>query len=404
MDRCVSMVAAHVLVALALGAPTVTAQQGRGTAAEVENPTTITAITTENRDGTTVVIIIADDEFKPFGWRYYEIAGDEPRAVLRVRGIVRAFDADVLSVHGPLLERIRVGHHPDHLPPELHLVFDLTSPRVMIRNVEAKGKRLEVTLGLDLPGGASPTSPLSRATPSPTSLPSGSSASPTPASTPAPTATPSSPPTRTPTATATASPIATATETPTPAPTAAPTATPTTAPVSTPTPTPSRTAPPMPSGPSTPTPFPGITSVPGTVVPAAATPRQASPTPRQTRPPRRPATTARLLEVEPQFHADGTTVVRIRLDEPVRYERYRLIEISHDPPRAVLSLFGVEAAGLPRVTQVDRGGLESVRIVAAPNSGRDVHVLLSFSSPGSTVREIVVRGQDLEVQIGAPPG
>lgn len=65
-------------------------------------------------------------------WRHYRIADGPPRHVVVVSGIAHPPTGNQVEVDDARVRRVRIGHHPDADPPELHVVLDLADASVEI--------------------------------------------------------------------------------------------------------------------------------------------------------------------------------------------------------------------------------------------------------------------------------
>ncbi|RMH18679.1 MAG: hypothetical protein D6696_12530, partial [Acidobacteria bacterium] len=106
---------------------------------------------TRSRGGTRVTIT-TDGRIGRDRVSELKLGGEQPRLVLRLRGIAEPFRAERLAVASPELLQIRIGYHPAATleASELHVVLDLASPRAArIGDLEVlDGRRLEVLVGL----------------------------------------------------------------------------------------------------------------------------------------------------------------------------------------------------------------------------------------------------------------
>jgi hypothetical protein len=105
---------------------------------------------TVDEAGRTVVVVTGAQPFDGRQYRSYHLT-DPPRAVVLVSGIDSPYLPGSLTLDDRNVTTVRIGHHPEVAPPELHIVFDLTSDAVEIRSVTHERERLTVLLGP--PGG-----------------------------------------------------------------------------------------------------------------------------------------------------------------------------------------------------------------------------------------------------------
>jgi hypothetical protein len=76
----------------------------------------------------------------------FRIEGDEPRHVVRLRGVTRPLSPASLEVGSPQVRRVRAGLHGDRSPSELHLVLDLGGPAVRVTGVDPAGGGLRIVV------------------------------------------------------------------------------------------------------------------------------------------------------------------------------------------------------------------------------------------------------------------
>jgi hypothetical protein len=67
-----------------------------------------------------------------------------PRELLRISGISTPSEPDSVPVGGPLVARIRLGHHPELSPPELYVVVDLGSTAARVGEVRSSGNTIRI--------------------------------------------------------------------------------------------------------------------------------------------------------------------------------------------------------------------------------------------------------------------
>jgi hypothetical protein len=304
-----SRVAATSFVFAAMVAATAVTGSASG---EPPAGTRITQVSIEHLDDDSTAIAV-DFDGPITGQRWFRIDGNEPRAVLRIIGIVEAYRPYEVAVEDGRVRRVRIGHHPEFNPPEEHLVFDLVDDQVAISRVVKQDRRLVVILRkVEGSFGSRPPAP---SKPTPTAVvPITEPATPTPTMTPTATAPPTPIPTVDPTATATIAP-------PTPPTSAPPTATPA-SPISPEQPRPAPTAPPT------------------------NPPQVAAPDRRGTATPQPPqGFSGRLLtELVISHREDGSALVRVTADGPIEGSDVSFFGVRVPPPRNILVIPG---AGLP---------------------------------------------------------
>lgn len=81
-------------------------------------------------------------------WEYTTTRLDAPpRALVAIRGVTRPFPRAEIPVGTDLVERIRIGFHPERPESELHLVVDLAGPEAALVRTEAEGQELRLHVG-----------------------------------------------------------------------------------------------------------------------------------------------------------------------------------------------------------------------------------------------------------------
>jgi len=115
------------------------ATPGRSTA------TMLRDISWQRQGGSLVVTLTADGPWTNGGWDHFRMDEGTPREVVRLRGIREPFRPG-LPVGETELRQIRTGYHRRAGGPELHVVLDLSSPRVRLTGMEAQGADLRITL------------------------------------------------------------------------------------------------------------------------------------------------------------------------------------------------------------------------------------------------------------------
>jgi len=329
--------------------------------AESDAASVVTAISAwQGADGATVVEVKADAPFPPGSLRHSHMFGELPREVLRIRGITTRYRPYTTLVGDGNVHRIRVGHHPEFAPPELHLVFDLVSDAVVISGMVREGNRLLLYLS------GPPSAPTPRAPP------------PTP--TPTPTLRPTLRPTWTPTPT----------QTPSPAGTPSPRAT-SLVPVATDAPVePVATVPPAGT----------MTSPP----PAARSSRyrvwgDGRPSARE-----RPGysvrqTPARVVtEIVTSDRGDGSSLLRISADGSFSEGSFRYLETATDPLRDVLLIRGVEISKSPLLLDIKDPNVKQLELTIDRESRPPyLRVEIRFNSPGVRAERVTAQGRHLVV-------
>jgi len=366
--RCHSRTALPTLLVVALVAATVPTRSAVG-----ESPagTRIEHVSVEHRADDSSVIVVAFDG-SITGHRWSHIYGEEPRAVLRVAGIVEAYRPYEVEVEDGRVRRVRIGHHPEIDPPEEHLVFDLIDNRVAITRVVKQDRRLIVVLErVEGSGGSQPPAP---SAPTPTAL--------------VPTTVPATPtPTRTPSATAT----------PTPTPRLDLTATATPAPPTPPTSTPPTTTPTSPISPEQPRAAPP--ALPTNPAQVAAADRQFTAIPH----PPKDFSGPLLTELVISHREDGSALVRVTADGPIEGSDVRFFGVRVAPPRNLLVIPGVGLPGEDARLPV-RDGLLCEIGVEFTSTGGPARIELTFflASSEVTFEQAGVKGAHAVILLRPP--
>ena len=116
-------------------------------APEAARPLTgLNRITWSESDSATVLALIGDGEIQRRQVEVVPIAGGQPRLVIKISEVRRAFQPAVLEVGTSHVQRVRAGLHAGS---ELHVVIDLTAADVSVLDLAIRGSRLEVRLGAE---------------------------------------------------------------------------------------------------------------------------------------------------------------------------------------------------------------------------------------------------------------
>ncbi len=361
------MAAPTLLVAAVVAATVVTLSA----AGDSPAGTHITHVSVEHRDSDSTVIAVSFDG--PItGHRWSHIDGEEPRAVLRIAGILEAYRPYEVAVEDGRVRRVRIGHHPEFNPPEEHLVFDLIDNRVAITQVMKQDQRLIVVLQrVEASGRSRPPAP---SEPSPTALvPRTAPATPTPTMTPTATAPPTPIPTLDPTVTAPLAP-------PTPPTSAPPTATPA-SPIS---PEQPRAAPPtLPTNP------PQV-AAPDRRVTAIPHPPKDFPGPL-------------LTELVISHREDGSTLVRVTADGPIEGLDVRYLGVRVGPPRNILVIPGAGLPGEDALLPVRDGILCEIGVVFIEDGGpARTELTFYLASPDVTPEQLAIVGTHAVIHLRPP--
>ncbi len=94
--------------------------------------------------GETEVVLEGDGIIRSSNFATFRIDSGTPRELIRFKGIRRAYPSAKVAGGTPELVQIRIGYHS---PDELHVVFDLTGPDVVVKSLDASGARLVIRLG-----------------------------------------------------------------------------------------------------------------------------------------------------------------------------------------------------------------------------------------------------------------
>jgi type IV pilus assembly protein PilZ len=108
--------------------------------------TTVREVTWSTGAGRTVLTVRGDGAIAAAAVSDFRIEGDEPRHVVRLRGVTRPLSPASLEVGSPQVRRVRAGLHAERSPSELHLVLDLGGPAVRVTGVEPAGGGLRIVV------------------------------------------------------------------------------------------------------------------------------------------------------------------------------------------------------------------------------------------------------------------
>lgn len=116
-------------------------------AAELSGPpaSAIERITWERTAAGTEVVLWGNGAIVPQVYSRLRLDGSPPREVVKLTGIQRPYPGSRLAVGTDQLRQVRIGYHPEIGGRELHIVFDLASPRVRVSTQE-DGERLRILL------------------------------------------------------------------------------------------------------------------------------------------------------------------------------------------------------------------------------------------------------------------
>lgn len=113
----------------------------------------------EERAEEVVVTVVLDGGIEEWDYEVSRLAVPPPRVLVVIRGVEEAFPRSEIPVGTGLVERIRLGFHPERRESELHVVVDLASADAEVVRSEAEGRELRLHLGPSAggaPGGAEP--------------------------------------------------------------------------------------------------------------------------------------------------------------------------------------------------------------------------------------------------------
>ncbi len=130
----------------ATSAPRPTATPARAPPAAAAGALAVRDVSWTRRDGRTTVSVQADQALPRDAVTVAVLSGP-PRVLVAVRGVVRPFGRSLLQVGSREVETLRIGYHPDHDPPSLHVVLDLGDPGVGLLEQRVEGDRIVVTVG-----------------------------------------------------------------------------------------------------------------------------------------------------------------------------------------------------------------------------------------------------------------
>jgi uncharacterized protein (TIGR02266 family) len=108
--------------------------------------TAVREVTWTTGGGRTVLTVRGDGSIPAAAVSDFRIEGDEPRHVVRLRGVTEPLSPGSLEVGSPQVRRVRAGLHADRSPSELHLVLDLAGPAVRVTGVEPAGGGLRIVV------------------------------------------------------------------------------------------------------------------------------------------------------------------------------------------------------------------------------------------------------------------
>jgi hypothetical protein len=134
--------------------------------------------------------------------------------------------------------------------------------------------------------------------------------------------------------------------------------------------------------------------------PVASTPSEAVASSAEA-PPIRPA--SRVVELTATDRGDGSTLLLVTADGRLPLGCARMLEVSADPPRTVVSLRGLSAPDMPRSIDLDGPNLRRVRLIhdAQTESG-ELHLVVHLTGPDVAVLDQRQVGPNLVLRFGVP--
>jgi len=96
--------------------------------------------------GTTVVTLSGDGPFPAGSYGYFEMAGDKPRVLIKLRGLDQPYRRGALAVGTAAVVGIRTGWHVKETGNEQHVVVDLVPGGARLDGFEAIGSRIVLKL------------------------------------------------------------------------------------------------------------------------------------------------------------------------------------------------------------------------------------------------------------------
>ena len=111
----------------------------------MEGPLTgVDRITWNDDAGETVVTLWADGSFLAEQVDDFRVNGEQPREVVRIRGVQRPFAQRLIELGTDHVRQIRTGLHEEDGVNSLHIVADLVDIDVELLRTEAAGEQLRV--------------------------------------------------------------------------------------------------------------------------------------------------------------------------------------------------------------------------------------------------------------------
>ncbi len=110
-------------------------------------------------DGTTLVRLSENAPLAPDGYRVVRLDGGPPRVLVVLTGIARHFRPESVTIDDANLRQIRIGYHAEVVPPELHVVLDLSGEDVGVLAETLQGPDLLLRVGRRQPQPAAAVQP-----------------------------------------------------------------------------------------------------------------------------------------------------------------------------------------------------------------------------------------------------
>lgn len=105
--------------------------------------TRVLNVTWEERGEETLVTVHLDGTIEEWGYSTVRLS-DPPRELVRIDGVQRPFPRPTIPVGTALVERVRLGYHPEGRTRQMHVVLDLADPGARIDRSEAVGSELRL--------------------------------------------------------------------------------------------------------------------------------------------------------------------------------------------------------------------------------------------------------------------
>lgn len=103
--------------------------------------TRVVDVSWTRRPGGVKVDIKTDGAIPPGRYDTFRLDGENPREVVRLKGVVARYETSEILVTGSPIRRIRIGYHANR---ELHVVLDMLDRTTRIQRLRVQGSTLEV--------------------------------------------------------------------------------------------------------------------------------------------------------------------------------------------------------------------------------------------------------------------